>query len=554
MPAEAWLYLALFLLLGMLLTLLIVLTRLLRQPGTSRAAPPPTASAPAGQTPAPAPAASAPAFLHGLAGPYKGQRIELPPNGLNLGRSPDNQCVLADEPLVSRRHAEIRQQDGAWFLNDCDSSNGSWVNGQRIGRCALAVGDHIQLGATEWLFSNQVTPPPPAPPPAPPEPPPASGIRLSGAVQFEGYWLEQQVGQGGMSRVFKAHAADGCVVAIKLLQSADPYLVQKFEAEGNEIGPRLRNHPHIASIHSFKRSADGQLYLVMDFVDGVSLRQRLGQGALAEQEIVQIMAQTCDALGFAHAASIVHRDVKPENILLAAGHDVKVVDFGIARLTSAVNVTQNKLVGTPEYMSPEQAKGEPVKAPSDVYSLGIVLYELLTGRVPFPLPPNGRDWNAAMTVVDQHIRATPVPPRQRVATVAADLEQVALKALAKQSRQRFADGSQMGQALLAMRRSQPDVTPLPAPFVRLTVLSGPAAGRQWQIGASLTLGRLDFDPNDTQISRAHAHIHVQPDGVWLEDVSTNGTWLNQAPLHHARAALCPGDLIAIGAHVLRIEF
>ena len=116
-----------------------------------------------------------------------------------------------------------------------------------------------------------------------------------------------------------------------------------------------------------------------------------------------IMTQACDALGFAHAANIVHRDVKPENILIEPDGTVKVVDFGIARLTSAVTVTQNKLVGTPEYMSPEQAKGEPVQAPSDVYALGIVLYELLTGRVPFPLPPNGHDWRSAMTVVDQHL-------------------------------------------------------------------------------------------------------------------------------------------------------
>jgi len=129
-----------------------------------------------------------------------------------------------------------------------------------------------------------------------------------------------------------------------------------------------------------------------------------------------------------------------------------------------------------------------------------------------------------------------------------------LKALEKGWQQRFPEARSMGQALIGATRHRPSPPPTPALVVHLTALSGPAAGRQWQINESLTLGRHDFNPDDTQVSRTHAQMRVQPDGVWLEDTSTNGTWVNQTPLRHAQLALHSGDVIAIGENVLRVEF
>src|SRR3954464_6894920 len=202
------------------------------------------------------------------------------------------------------------------------------------------------------------------------------------------YELEELVGTGGMSSVYKAR--DRLLernVARKVLQphySDDAEYVERFRREARSVAQL--SHPHIVTV--IDRGEDGgQQFIVFEFIDGENLKQLIGRiGPLPVRRAVELALEIADALAFAHDHGLVHRDVKPQNVLLTPDGDAKVTDFGIARsLDVEEGVTQTGTVlGTSNYLSPEQASGQPVTPATDVYSLGIVLYELLTGDVPFP--------------------------------------------------------------------------------------------------------------------------------------------------------------------------
>lgn len=474
-------------------------------------------------------------------------RVPIPPTGLTIGRHPDNDLRL-ETRLVSRRHARIEVNAGNYIIWDTGSANGTWVNDQRVDNRVLRAGDEIQIGGTRFVYRSPEQPVIDIPPARDTEDPrPGQWI--------DGYRLGDIIGRGGMSVVYRATDRDGRAVAIKILQEAQPYLIEKFEQEGKNIGPLLRRHPYIVQVHGFGKSEDGRHYIVMEYVEGASLRKELGRPIDAIPFIQQIVGQTCDALNYAHQCGVIHRDIKPENILLTREGDVKIADFGVAKLTSAVTVTRNQIVGTPEYMSYEQAQGQRVNVGSDVYSLGVVLYEMLTGAVPFRRPPGLGSVTAGMQVVDMHITQPPQPPSQRYPEVDPLLERIALRALEKDWKRRFRSAPEMARALgwRQFTDLQPPVT-YPV-VVRFDIVGGPRRGGTVTVRIERPEGawmrREDIDAQDTWLSRRHAILMYRAGQLWIEDQSTNGTFIN-AERVHSDSLLRAGDVLRMGRSELQL--
>jgi serine/threonine protein kinase len=499
-------------------------------------------------TESPRPVAAS-AELVAAEGPLVPQRFQIPSQGLSIGRLENNDVVMADEVMVSRYHAVVALEQGQHVLYDRDSANGTWVNEQRIFRHVLVPGDRIQIWQSQFVYAQAGAPIPS--PPAAPSPVP---LLHAAGEYFCGYQLESLIGRGGMSEVFKARDAAGRTVAIKILKESDPYLVAKFAQEGNKIGPLLRGHENIVHVYEFGQSPDNRLYIVMEFVDAPSLRKTIRQ-PWSEPDIVRVIGQVCSALAFAHQNEVVHRDIKPENILVSADGVAKVLDFGIAKLTSASTVTRDKIVGTPEYISPEQARGEPVRPASDVYSLGIVLYEMLSGSVPFRRPREQDAYRAAIEVVRQHLKERPEPINKRNpnAKVAPRLEKVAMRALKKDLKNRYATAKEMGQALGYRESTTVTTSSVALARASLVVLQGPRKGHRFQLGEeSLTIGRFELGSSNTTVSRQHASVVSRGGGYWLQDTSKNGTWVDNQRVY-GEVPLKTGAVVVIGDSVLRFE-
>lgn len=252
------------------------------------------------------------------------------------------------------------------------------------------------------------------------------------------YRIDSKLGAGGMGAVYRAHRLlIGDEVAIKILHPqhvSEPQATERFRREA-QAAARLK-HPNAVSIYDFGVTGDGLVYLVMELVEGQSLREIIKQqGPLTPSAAAEVINQVCAALDEAHRQQIVHRDLKPDNIVvkpLLNGLRVKVLDFGIAKLRdlTAGNLTQTgSVMGTPHYMSPEQCLGEELDSRSDIYSLGVVLYEMLIGVVPFNSP-------TSTAVVVQHVNQAPPSLRTMNLSISPAVEAVVLHALAKKREDR----------------------------------------------------------------------------------------------------------------------
>ncbi len=264
------------------------------------------------------------------------------------------------------------------------------------------------------------------------------------------YQIEGRIGSGGMAEVYRAHDLTlERTVAIKLLRedfAQDPTFRQRFWQEAKAAASL--SHPNIVTIHDFGFD-DKQIFIVMEYVPGTDLKTILdSRGILPVQETLPLIIQACAGVGYAHRAGLVHCDVKPHNMIVTPDQRLKVTDFGIARALASISPNEvNKVVwGSPQYFSPEQAAGLPPSPASDVYGLGIVLYEMLTGRLPFTA-------DTAAELSRLHRSIAPAPPSQFNPVIPPVLEQACLKVLSKEPSSRYRTADQFGRVLISISRS-----------------------------------------------------------------------------------------------------
>ena len=285
------------------------------------------------------------------------------------------------------------------------------------------------------------------------------------------YELGDPIGTGGMAEVFRGTDVRlGRDVAVKVLRSElarDPSFQQRFRREAQAAASL--NAPAIVSVFDTGEDERGVPYIVMEFVDGRTLRDvLLDEGRLLPTRALEVTAEVCGALDAAHAAGIVHRDIKPGNVMLNRAGEVKVMDFGIARAASDASsaMTQTAaVIGTAAYLSPEQARGEHVDARSDLYSTGCLLYELITGAPPFT-------GDSAVSVAYQHVREDPQPPSAYDDTLPASVDAVVLKAMAKNPANRYQSADEMREDLLRAARGE---EVLATPVLEPVAVLAPAA-------------------------------------------------------------------------------
>lgn len=303
------------------------------------------------------------------------------------------------------------------------------------------------------------------------------------------YEIKDRIGIGGMAEVYRAvDNVLGRVVAVKVMlpqYAADADFTRRFRQEAASAA-NLQS-PYIVNVYDWGQ--DGQTYfIVMEFVRGSDLKTAIQQrGAINQRKVAEIGAQVCQALTVAHNQDIIHRDIKPQNIMVQPDGNVKVMDFGIARAKNSVEQKTSSVLGTAHYISPEQAQGKELTSASDIYSLGIVLYEAATGQLPFDGPD-------AVSVALMQVKDMPVPPRDINPKIDPGLESIIMCALAKNPAERFATANDMRLALNDYLAGRP---------VNLAAVAGMGAAATAMLGGAAATNLMNrVQENGTQVMPA----------------------------------------------------
>ena len=315
------------------------------------------------------------------------------------------------------------------------------------------------------------------------------------------YRVDELIGRGGMASVYRGYDLTlGRLVAIKVLKrdlANDSAFRTRFRLEA-QAASRMA-HPTIVRVYDAgedsEMAPDGTVspvpFIIMELVHGSLLKDIIASGPVPVTDAVRYVDGILEALEYSHRAGVVHRDIKPGNVMVTDAGQVKVMDFGIARAVSDSSSTvaeTTQILGTAAYFSPEQAKGEPVDARADVYSAGVVLYELLAGRQPFR-------GETPVAVAYQHVSETPIPPSEINETVPRALDAIALRALAKDPFQRYQDAASFREALDAIDRRQAAVQAAGRRAHERAVRTQPATGRRDGSVPASAEHRHDDDPH-----------------------------------------------------------
>ncbi|MFA1549633.1 Stk1 family PASTA domain-containing Ser/Thr kinase [Actinomadura chokoriensis] len=352
------------------------------------------------------------------------------------------------------------------------------------------------------------------------------------------YELDSVIGRGGMAEVYRARDRRlDRVVAVKTLRSdlaRDPTFQARFRREAQSAASL--NHPSVIAVYDTGEDMIGDTsipYIVMEYVDGSTLRDLLRENrALMPDKALEITDGILRALDYSHRGGIVHRDIKPANVMLTRQHEVKVMDFGIARAMadSASTMTQTaQVIGTAQYLSPEQARGERVDARSDIYSTGCVLYELLTGKPPFT-------GDSPVAIAYQHVREEPVPPSQVDPQIPQWADAIVLKAMAKEADHRYQNATEFRQEIQRVLQGQP---------VASTAASTMLMGAQQPQGTQM-MGAYPPGASRTQVHRPPDDGYGLPPAHYDDDLPERDGAGKKAALWVGLAVLFIGGAALIG--------